>query len=73
MGVAGVFIRPRLSSVAMPPPSFLGSLSSMAQMFAPEPAGIGLDEIAAKFAVGRRTFDILARATISPRFLPHTS
>jgi hypothetical protein len=45
----------------------------MAQMFAPEPAGIGLDEIAAKFAVGRRTFDILARATISPRFLPHTS
>jgi hypothetical protein len=35
-----------------------------AQTFAAEPAGIGLDEIAA-----RRTFDILARATISPRFL----
>jgi len=48
-------------------------LLHLAQTFAAEPAGIGLDEIAAKFAVGRRTFDILARATISSRCLPHTS
>jgi hypothetical protein len=39
---------------------------------AAEPVGIGLDEIAAKFAVGRCTFDILARAAISPRCLPRT-
>jgi hypothetical protein len=33
-------------------------------MFAAEPAGISLKEIAQNLAVGPRTFDILARAAI---------
>jgi hypothetical protein len=38
---------------------------------AAEPAGIGLDEIAAKFAVGRRTFDILEMLDLDWSLLRH--